>query len=166
MAGPTRRRSSPNIPFPPRELSLACRAGLPQFRLPVGPWPLAPTAASRRARHSTGHTGAEPQPTQPPHKSQRTRLRGACAALPVPAAATPGVGGPRVVSRRQWSWGPLRTAPDEAGTTDLLWHARARLLLRRRRDGPRSPQVRGIFIGAGYILGIIPCEMRSAIQNQ
>jgi hypothetical protein len=62
MGDPTGRRSSPNIPFPPLELSLACRAGLPlpspaASRVPVRP-------------HARGH-----RPQHGPHGSRATAHR-------------------------------------------------------------------------------------------
>ena len=96
---------APNIPFPPLELSLACRAGLP---LPLPCWPLAPTPNRRVTQpqgHSTDHTGP-----QAPH---RTRT-GHDSPPPAPLFSFAASRSRGVV------WAPLRNCPGES------WAARSR----------------------------------------
>jgi hypothetical protein len=70
-ASPAGRRRAPNIPFPPRELSLACRAGLPS--------PTPPAAASRVSDPARAATG---RATRAPGRSHRTA--GRCGWAPRP----------------------------------------------------------------------------------
>jgi hypothetical protein len=134
MAEPTgaAKLSDPNIPFPPLELSLACRAG-----------PSAPrTAASLRARphgrratgRSTGHTGAEPHKptgTRTARKpgSQPTWIR-RCSSRRAGAAISAAL--PRSSGRDARWWAPCRQSTSMA----VLW---APLRLSRIKTEPREP---------------------------
>ena len=145
---------APNIPFPPLELSLACRAGLP---LPC--WPLSPTPNRRvtQPQATARTTRAHRRRTAHAQATTRLRLR-RCSLSPLPVPA--GWCGPRfeTVPEKAGPRGAGRGNGSSVGTRGVCgcaarpWHT-------------HSPQVGGIFRAAGYILGIIPARCVQPFKN-